>query len=413
MLNGSISTGTSSSTDKVISEILFVTDASFNASSFGITRTLTNLFSFLPNSKISFYVPEEEQNSSSNFLISQFKREYIKLPKKRILSWASTYIEWFNNSLLFYHKNSLIHKPELILICGSQVSTFIAGASVARHNNIPYIIYLMDDLRAIERKKWLGGNGRKLMLELLSNAAAWIMISEELILEYEKRLQIKRPLSLIAHNCVPRSRFVRSTRREKDKLSIAYAGSILGMHYESVLLISKAISILNAKNNLFEFVIYTSKNQWDLNKSSLEFSGVIYGGEILYDNLHQTLNHYDLLLVATTFAEQFRHLAMTSVQTKLTDYMASSRPILSIGPKGCACNNFVEKWQCGETISTNNLEDICGSLENYYENYDQIASKSEVAYKVAWDNFSSEVMHEKLLGFLQAAVAKRGEVYAN
>ena len=99
-----------------------------------------------------------------------------------------------------------------------------------------------------------------------------------------------------------------------------------------------------------EFVLYTDRFFWGRHEVDWRRWGVVDGGLIPYAELGAALGDCDLLLVASSFDAAQAHMSRSSVQTKVTDYMAAGRPILGCGPHDAASNRFLRERDCAYFI---------------------------------------------------------------
>ncbi|MFM7358036.1 MAG: hypothetical protein ACKO1T_05590, partial [Sediminibacterium sp.] len=120
-----------------------------------------------------------------------------------------------------------------------------------------------------------------------------------------------------------------------------------------------------------------------------------------YEHLNQYLQQADLLLVVSSFLPEYAHVTRSSVQTKLTDYMASGRPILSCGPSYGACNLFVKNWNCGIVSESNQVPVIKKILLKQIEDPSKSYTIIQNAFKVLLENFETGKVRSKLYDFIK------------
>lgn len=386
-----------------------ISDTPLCRNGYGFSRTLSNLFRNYSANQISFLVPRAagSLDLQSQVQCDYFNEETIPQFHKRFLRGLNPFIEKINNSILALSSLRFVSNTDIYLISGSLLSTMIAGWKQIKRHQAPYIMYLMDDLRAIDSKRWLKSTGRALMQDLLANASGWLMISEELAKAYEDLYNINRPSTLIAHNSVPRNMFSQTPYPRKQNLSLAYAGSLFGMHFDALLLLAQAVSELQKEGIGISFDIYTTNASWEYHSRKFQDYNVQYGGDIPYEELHQTLGQHHLLVVASSFDPQYEQLTKSSVQTKLTDYMASQRATLCIGPENSACINFVRKWGNGYVFTANKLNGLKKLLVDLSNSHEDIKRIGEDAQKIAWNVFSNEEVEKKLFQFIKSVALQK------
>ncbi|MFM6344219.1 MAG: hypothetical protein ACKPFK_03600, partial [Dolichospermum sp.] len=116
------------------------------------------------------------------------------------------------------------------------------------------------------------------------------------------------------------------------------------------------------------------------------------------------LQKADLLLVVSSFLPEYAHITASSVQTKLTDYMASGKPILACGPSYAACNQFIKTWNCGLLCESNQVDEIKETLLKQIQNPKKLDSLARTAFKVVIDNFESSKVISNLYQFIQETI---------
>ena len=127
---------------------------------------------------------------------------------------------------------------------------------------------------------------------------------------------------------------------------IGYAGSVWPMHWDAVAAVAQGVQRLSTAGTDIEFVLFTDRYFWGRYQDDWRRWNVVDGGLIPYPTLGDALGGCDLLLVASSFERSQAHMSRSSIQTKVTDYMAAGRPILACGPQLAASNNFLRRHDC-------------------------------------------------------------------
>jgi hypothetical protein len=94
-------------------------------------------------------------------------------------------------------------------------------------------------------------------------------------------------------------------------------------------------------------------------------------------------------------------MTSSSVQTKITDYMAAGRPILSCGPDYSACNKFIKKWDCGLVCETNQVPIIKDFLVEQMNNSYANQRFAKTAFQVLQNNFEKYKVTQQLYQFIE------------
>ncbi|AFY90189.1 hypothetical protein [Chroococcidiopsis thermalis] len=402
--------------------ILLVTEATLSQEGKGVNRTLVNLFDNYPAELLMLFCPEHELES--NPTSSPFDRQVLsfaghRLPivHNRLGKSLNSLINWINLQLLDWFPISNLQKleefdPEIILICPVTSLCLLMGYKLTQHFHCPSLIYFMDDWIAIDNSRWLSNSVQKTANQLLKQADGWLMISEQLQTELSNRYQIKPQSSLIVHNPVDLSdkQPPDTARTHEGTFKVVYAGSIWSMHYDALAAIAEAIYQLRCDGKDIELILHTDKSFWNLYQEKWQQWQVTFGDLIPYQELNCYLNkHADMLLVTSSFLLENAPMTRSSVQTKLTDYMAAGKPILACGPDYSACNQFLKKWNCGLVCETNQIAEIKNFLLVVLDRQDLWQKIAITAFEVLKSNFDTKVVNQKLQVFVKNIVDRAAE----
>jgi glycosyltransferase involved in cell wall biosynthesis len=293
--------------------------------------------------------------------------------------------------------------PEVILICPNGSLGLLMGYKLIKYFDASFLVYFMDDCLKFSHTRWLTSNIQSVGHLLLQKAAGWLMISPQLEHELAVRYKMKPQRSLIVHNPVDLSNKTLPdfTPHSRDNFRVIYAGAILPMHYDAVAVVAEAIYELRCDGIDIELVLHTPAHFWNAYQENWEKWQVTYGNLIPYQELNQYLQKADLLLVASSFLPENSHATRCSVQTKLTDYMASGRPILACGPNYSACNQFVKNWNCGLVCETNLVSEMKEILLKQKHSIAELYFFAKNGFEVLQNNFEAKKVRYKLYEFIQ------------
>jgi glycosyltransferase involved in cell wall biosynthesis len=391
--------------------LLLVTEAPLHKNSTGIDRTLFNLFDTYPPHKFALYT---QKNSSLlhdtspplNQNVITFRSEFIPYFKNKLGLLLNNFIASLNFQILDWRPISNLEainqfKPNIILICPNAPAAMILGYRLARQLRCPYIIYFMDDWIAKVYLYWLSNNVQRYAKKVLQNAQGWLMISSQLEHDLKERYRTISKRSLIVHNPVDLSSLPPPDFSiHQGTFKVIYAGSIWIMHYDAIKAVAEAIFDLRKEGHDIELVLHTPPFFWHQYQDFWESHGVVNGGMIPYDDLHLHLQKGDLLLVASSFKPELAHVTRSSVQTKITDYMASGRPILACGPDYSACNKFLTNSQCGMVCNSCNSSAILEVIKVAMKNKVETQNLAKKAYYVAQASFDKDQVNKGLYTFI-------------
>ncbi len=395
--------------------LLLISELSLSKSQDGRSSnpTLYNLFEHYPSDSLLQFIPAStyKRNPPVEPHINSitFKDSFFPQFRNRFGLVVNRYLKTLNLSLLnllsWQRKQQIKNfDPEVLLICPITLSGLVVGYKMAQEKKIPFLIYFMDDWIAVDQSAWVGGNVQSFSNYLLKEAVGWIMISDYLAEDLAERYVVRNKPCLVAHNPVTipeKCPAAMVSQPSRKYFRVAYAGSIQTMHADSLLLVAEAIHQLRKEGKDVELIVYTSPEFWNIYSSSLTKFDVVYGSLIPYDELLSCLSLSDLLLVCTSFDLGHKHVIKSSLLTKVTDYMAAGKPILSCGPSYSACNRFLEKWDCGLVCSTTSIPEIMEIINKCMTNPRKMSDTSGRALTVLEENFSGKVVIDKLYKFIE------------
>jgi glycosyltransferase involved in cell wall biosynthesis len=393
-------------------KILLLSDATMNSNAGGLSQTLYNIFSFTSSEDILCISSKKAYNEClpgekyrSRYLLYQF--ELFGFPKNRFAKFLIPTIEWANfkinglRKFKFVKKEIINFNPDVIISCSNGPTGLYMHHRLLDGMEFDKVFpYFMDDWMFQKRGRWLDQQIAKWVKKVLSENPSWLVISRYLsgILESRYNTQPKHLLEI--HNPVDLSNAPSSlwTKKKKD-YTLAYAGSLWPMHFDAFLVMAKAVCNLK-KTVPVKLVLYTSKRFWDWRKDALEPLGVVYGGCIPYNQIHQKLNESDVLLLTSSFSKEWFTHSKGSVQTKITDYLKSRRLILSCGPEYSANHMFLKNHCCGICIETNDEQKVTEKLSESLQKLEDHQAMVENGWKLLEKEFSFEHVHNKLRAFL-------------
>lgn len=349
-------------------KILIVTEEPLRDNSYGFGRTLTNIFKHYPTENILFYISDYDYTHKDYF--SKFtilKRNLFNLHCAHTRWYANSinhFLNFINYSVQYLRRNNVNVKkivefqPDIVLTVPMNYTTLLEGYLVSKKISKPLYIYMMDDI-FVRRFIHIGSLTQDIVKLIFKKSAGWILISNYLLQEFKNRYDTFNKPSFILHNPIDLKKSSRDFfPLNREKYVIAYAGSIHGFHFDPLLKVAEAVYSLRKKGILVSLIIYTNSIFWDTYASYFMELEVENGGNISYDKLYSTLNGADLLLCTSSFDKKYKNLISTSVFTKISDYMASARPVWCLGPLYAANNKYLIDNGLGFNTNSDSIIEI-------------------------------------------------------
>ena len=328
--------------------LLLVTDADLAPGSRGAGRTLVNLCSRYPEGRLLAV----STNADAPFRMEGGQRVLSAAPGlpgrvTQALRGLLGHVDaaWVAVRSLPGRAEIERFDPQLVLA----VPTHPMGIALAERCRSfgPLVTYLMDDWLAFEPGIALAFDTRRRGRTLLRDSAAWLSISPYLLSSTREFAGVDRP-ALVVHNPVSlaASPPAALAAPRAGRFRIGYAGSVWPMHWDAVAAVAQGVQRLSAAGTDIELVLFTDRYFWGRHQDDWRRWKVVDGGLIPFAELGGALGGCDLLLVASSFEPSQAHMSRSSIQTKVTDYMAAGRPILACGPPQAASNEFLRRHDC-------------------------------------------------------------------
>ncbi len=377
--------------------------------------TLFNLFSRYPPDSLFSMAPAGLPRPQSPFdrLYLDFPTVFLPRPSRgrRFIEPVLSMVDWrIRNALPPPHLGRVrMFDPDMVLVSPITPAGLAVGRRLAQVLGKPTVVYFMDDWPAAEARRWLTGDVRRHTRAILGDAEAWVMISAELRDRMAQKYRVPCKPTLVAHNPVD----LRGDEppapmpRRVGRFRVAYAGSVQTMHLDGLLAVAEAIHRLRVAGHDIELVLHTAR--WFERHYSEHWTrwGVVMGGLVPYEDLFQVLRGADLLLVTLSFKPELAHMAMYSLLTKITDYMATGVPLLVCGPAGSASVNFVNRWGCGLACDTDDVGRISDLFRDQLDRPQRNAELAARAYQVLRSEFSTQPVQRRLHDFLTRVAGSR------
>ncbi len=323
--------------------LLVVTDADLGPASRGAGRTLLNLLSGWPADAVRVITTTANQPAAdahghrmvdAGWRLPGGVRERLRPilgdTDAQAMAWCPIDLGALNG-----------FSPEVLLVVPTSPAPLVLGERWADELKIPSATWLMDDWAQQYEIRWLTDSARRTARRLLKTNDGWLVISEYLADELRLWTGISRP-TCVVHNAVtigdPPAAL--STPRT-GRFRLRYAGTIWPMHADALALVARAVAARRMGGDDIELILHTDERGWSKHEFLWRETGTVFGGLVPYESLRNVLADSDLLVVASSFAPEHARMSRSSVQTKITDYLASGRAILNVGPADGACSRFL------------------------------------------------------------------------
>lgn len=204
----------------------------------------------------------------------------------------------------------------------------------------PYCIFEMDDVYAYELKGFkpiirlyryfLRSNVRCLM----EGVSQLFVISPKMKKEYDALFHTN---SIILTKGIDFSSISYHPYPIHAPIQMVYMGNVLYDRISTIGMIGKAIDEINTIEKKIVFNIYTKNPIDSVTRERIVKKGnVIFHNPVPYAEVKNVMEQNDVVVFAESLNERFKGLARLSFSTKITDYLASGKCILAVGPADIA-----------------------------------------------------------------------------
>lgn len=389
--------------------VFLITDQVPYAGGMGTAKTMYNLLQGYPNNRL--YILGQPGDYPADALPGMQIR--VRLHLIQLKSWPrlnrllGNTVKWLNGWLrrllplpeLPRH----LPKPHCILVATTKPPQIMMAARYGKQLQVPVLPYFLDYWMDIPDLTWGGQSLHPVIRQMLQRAPGWMVISQRLGEKMAALYGLALPPLLVMHNP---SMDVQPPKgpHPGGRLHIAYAGSLWDMHFDALQAVAAAIALLQQQGMDARLTIYTSEAQYRYRQQWFAQSGTHYGGFLAPVPLQQALRSADMLLVTASFSPAQRHFSECSLQTKVTEYMGSGVPILSVGPDYGECNRFFNDWNCALTLNTNVPKVIAEKLADTCMHPSLLGQYSARAQQLASTRFSHGYAHRACLEWIEKAV---------
>lgn len=238
---------------------------------------------------------------------------------------------------------------------------------ISKQLNVPIVPHFMDDWPAI---RYTGSIWLKLPRLLLLHSLERMFksvefgccISEKMCNEYLTRYK-KEFITLMNSVTAPEIKNHKvNSHNVNSKITLVYLGGLHLNRWQTLIKLDDAIGALNRDiNSDVRLVIYTS----DEDKSryaSLFSANASFKDYVDHSDVPKVMAQSDYLVHIESFDINVLKFIEYSISTKIPEYLASSRPIIAIGPGNAASIEYLELNNCAYVIKENSTKEILKTL---------------------------------------------------
>ena len=402
----------------------------------GTSSTLTNIFENYDKNKLSqIYIETKKPNTnhcSSFFQISEFSlvRKIYKWKTQTGHRVDSVYVQdetiaqkeaetmqyvrghrsflytvlreflWHLNGWKSKELKAFINEenPDVIWLTGSPLILMNRLSQyVVKVAKKPYCIYEMDDVYSYKN---CGNNPlkyiyrfflRKRVKSLIKGASQVFVISPKMKKEFDgifgiNSCMLTKGIDFSNRQFVPYN--------PEDPINMVYMGQLIYDRISSIVMLAKALDVINAKGKQIVLNIYTGTQIPESIKDTIIKNGsVCFCAPVPYSQVDGIINQSDVVLFAESLDPKFKNIARLSFSTKLTDYFAGGKCLFAIGPDDIAPIEYLKEKNAAIVVT--NKGELVDKLE-YLASPNVISEYAEKSYRCGEQNHNKRNIDDML-----------------
>jgi len=312
------------------------------------TNILRSLFiKFLNKNNIrdSFNKTIEEDKLSGQYVKANRK---VQL-KEFIISYLDACPIMFDKKIIKIAKE---FKPDIIYTLGGSIMVLKIALRFSEYCNCGILLHFMDNWRDSKYNSCLLFYPRiklkDLIYEVEHKSKSGLVISDKMAKEYSSKSGIN--YYGLMNPADVSNKYNTQIKNSDNKIKIIYTGGLHLNRYKSLLDVEKVIqNSLELKNKCI-LHIYTSENDQYLS-GLFDNSVTLFHKYVPHDKINDIYNSADILLHIESFDNEQISFVKYSLSTKISEYLASGKPIVCYSPKNIAVYEYIEENSAGYSSS--------------------------------------------------------------
>ncbi len=294
------------------------------------------------------------------------------------------------------------HDVESVWITLNSVTLISIGAEVARRLNVPQLGLVWDPPDYIARGCGFDRLSRRLLLKYFGEAMRIsdrvAVVSEEMVEEYRQRYGCNCVVLRHAlHGTTVKQDRLTSENKNNTPLRIGFAGTLYDMGQFDTLL--EALNLCRWEIEGRQVIIRMIGNWFRFRGMKFPCNIELMGWRSTDETSH-LLSECDLNYLPIPFNEGWRDFAMLSFPTKLSQYLASGRPVFVHGPDYASSIKFCELTGIGITCTSQDPEKILEAISRFLCDKEQYRQVMTNVFQTKENYFSLLVMKRQFARFL-------------
>lgn len=185
------------------------------------------------------------------------------------------------------------------------------------------------------------------------------------------------------------------------KLRVLFLGSLFKtLHAGSMDDICDAITIVGRSGIPIELHMYGQLQPASFLKERIDGKFVKHLGTIDSENRFKLMRDYDAYVVPATFDPYLAEKYSYSIPTKLTEVLATGRPMLFYGPKCMEAYRFCKQMNAGYLITDRSIDNVCSFFKDLILNFSDYEVKANLSSNRITEEYSLEKTRDRFAHFI-------------
>jgi glycosyltransferase involved in cell wall biosynthesis len=241
-------------------------------------------------------------------------------------------------------------QPDIVYSQLSDLPIMTLVNEILDETGLPFAFHVMDDwpesmYRSGALAAAVRGRARRVLLSLLDRASARMAIGDAMAAEYLRRyglpfVPIQNSVDIARQDALASLHRADYEQATGPCLRLVYAGRVGRANASSLVDVAVAVSELAATGTPVCLQVYTATSGDPAIARMAGLGGVEVLGAVPYEHIPGLLAGADVLLMPLDFDADSVRFARLSMPTKIPEYMAAGRPVLTYAPRGCAAAEY-------------------------------------------------------------------------
>ena len=185
---------------------------------------------------------------------------------------------------------------------------------------------------------------------------------------------------------------------KQNPFVLCFIGGLFShLHGDCIEDLLKRVSMIRKNIPWIEFHLYGQRQPTDFLEDLIQSDGITHHGIVMpLNKKFKIMEKAHCFVIPSSFNDQKHRYYRYSFPTKLPELIATSRPILSYGPKETSTNKILEENSIGLRLNDRSVPKLINILENLVIKYNDKVSQFASVSPTLTEKFSADSIRKKL-----------------